>query len=716
MGSEAVDHAEGLLAGAVPYGMPPMRGSRELMIATKRDPWMYACTRKIADSFAAVPWRLYVARDKGKPSKAKAKAFRREYQRMMAIQISSPGEARARTRAIGDLRADMDVEEVADHPFLDLLDTANPAMTGQAANQITQIYTETQGEAFWIFERNAAGMPVEIWPIPPFWVYRTPFRGQPYYHVIFGTYQAHIPETDMVWMKILDAENPYSRGQGAGMALADEIDTEEYASKTLKAFFYNGAVPPYIVAMEGASRETLLQSKENFERDTRGFWNAMRAHWTSAKNLIVKEMSPKFTDMQLVELRRFLRDTKIQTYGIPPEILGIIEHSNRSTIETAMFIFAEQVLRPRLEFRRSYYQTRILPEYDESLIAMYDSPTPDDREFRMKVFGAAPWAFKVDEFREMADAEPLGGEEGDERPPMPSTGPAVAEKPVSPGAPGKAARKSDDEEIYNVLDALRPEYITAEIDPVFRERLESWANDALDSTGANVNPQLLNPLIRRHLEQLAGDRIDDMVNDTTLGELRAALSEGVKAGEGIEALAERVGEVFDRAEGYRAERIARTEVLRSSNFASTAAYKISGLVHSREWVSTQDDRVRDTHDDMDGQQVGIDEPFTSPSGASGMYPGDLGDPAEDINCRCTTAPIIEDVDDEEEDQSASVGAFRTKEDRVEFWKRYDAKVAPWEKAALRALKRGFKAQRAAVLHALRKKFGKAAAPATLRAC
>lgn len=96
---------------------------------------------------------------------------------------------------------------------------------------------------------------------------------------------------------------------------------------------------------------------------------------------------------------------------------------------------------------------------------------------------------------------------------------------------------------------------------------------------------------------------------------------------------------------YRAENIARTETLRTVGHARREALSQtleqvelprSSVV--RTWAATQDARTRDTHAEMDGQQVAMDEAFRSPSGAQLMFPGDasLGAPAEEvINCRCS---------------------------------------------------------------------------------
>lgn len=93
---------------------------------------------------------------------------------------------------------------------------------------------------------------------------------------------------------------------------------------------------------------------------------------------------------------------------------------------------------------------------------------------------------------------------------------------------------------------------------------------------------------------------------------------------------------------YRAETIARVEGLRVAGAARhealVQAVEQSGMPRDaviRTWRDSDDARVRETHEQMDGQQRGLDEPFTSPSGARLMYPGDRTAPAEEvINCRC----------------------------------------------------------------------------------
>ena len=57
----------------------------------------------------------------------------------------------------------------------------------------------------------------------------------------------------------------------------------------------------------------------------------------------------------------------------------------------------------------------------------------------------------------------------------------------------------------------------------------------------------------------------------------------------------------------------------------------------------RDDKVRDTHMELDGQVVDVNEKFVVPStGNSTESPAAFGIAEEDINCRCTLIPVIGD--------------------------------------------------------------------------
>lgn len=88
----------------------------------------------------------------------------------------------------------------------------------------------------------------------------------------------------------------------------------------------------------------------------------------------------------------------------------------------------------------------------------------------------------------------------------------------------------------------------------------------------------------------------------------------------------------------KALRIIRTEGHRIQNQSALDAMHKAVKVGAsivKQWDATLDGNTRDTHIELDGQIVGIDDEFVIPStGARAMFAGGFGDPSEDCNCRC----------------------------------------------------------------------------------
>lgn len=96
---------------------------------------------------------------------------------------------------------------------------------------------------------------------------------------------------------------------------------------------------------------------------------------------------------------------------------------------------------------------------------------------------------------------------------------------------------------------------------------------------------------------------------------------------------------YDDWLGWRVPFIAENEVLAAYGWtAFHTAEQFSP--REREWNTMHDDRVRDTHADVDGQLRRMGEPFNV-GGASLMHPGDPGGPASEVvNCRCWERYIL----------------------------------------------------------------------------
>lgn len=141
--------------------------------------------------------------------------------------------------------------------------------------------------------------------------------------------------------------------------------------------------------------------------------------------------------------------------------------------------------------------------------------------------------------------------------------------------------------------------------------------------------------ILSYLFQAAADKVT-YVTDYTKQLIKGIVYMGRENNDSISTIARNLDKGFEEFSTHRAYRIARTETVAASNFGSfLAAEEASEEVGDldKEWIDSGDARVRDSHEKMNGERVGMYQKFSN-----GLeYPGDManGKAADVIHCRCT---------------------------------------------------------------------------------
>jgi SPP1 gp7 family putative phage head morphogenesis protein len=172
----------------------------------------------------------------------------------------------------------------------------------------------------------------------------------------------------------------------------------------------------------------------------------------------------------------------------------------------------------------------------------------------------------------------------------------------------------------------------------FDDLWTSAASSTADAMGVELTDSFLQRVtteMQNRLDVLAGQ-----ITQTTYDAIsEEVLKEGVEEGEGTAQLAERLKERFTDLETWRAELVARTEVVSGHNSASFLTASESNFVKSKSWLPAKDDRVRPTHEKLRGVSVPMRDRF-----ANGLlFPGDpAGLPEETIGCRCVLLYHSED--------------------------------------------------------------------------
>lgn len=144
-----------------------------------------------------------------------------------------------------------------------------------------------------------------------------------------------------------------------------------------------------------------------------------------------------------------------------------------------------------------------------------------------------------------------------------------------------------------------------------------------------------------------GTKLIREINQTTREDLKRTLAEGLVKGEGVDKLKSRVESVFHKARGERAEMIARTEVLRATNFATQEAYNQSGIVEKKEWLTAIDERVCPFCESMDGKIIEVKKNYFD-KGDTLTVDGQklefklasVAYPPLHPRCRCTLIPVL----------------------------------------------------------------------------
>jgi len=90
------------------------------------------------------------------------------------------------------------------------------------------------------------------------------------------------------------------------------------------------------------------------------------------------------------------------------------------------------------------------------------------------------------------------------------------------------------------------------------------------------------------------------------------------------------------------QRVAETDATRVYNTGVVDGGKNSGVSGvMKQWVTMADDKVRDTHDYLEGMMVPLDQDFYVYTGDHARAPGLFTLPENNINCRCTLTLVRE---------------------------------------------------------------------------
>lgn len=262
-----------------------------------------------------------------------------------------------------------------------------PVWTRFSLLEISQLYLELCGEAYWVIDRDPrSSIPLGLWPVRPDrmepvpdpvaylkgWVYTSPD----------GRAKVPLEVTDVIQVKYPSPLDPY-RGLGPAQAVLVDIEAARYSAEWNRNFFLNSAEPGGVIQVDHAMDDDEWNDLTNRWREAhRGVSRAHRVAVLEAGQTWVPN-AHTMRDMDFGNLRNVSRDLIREAWGIHKIMLGNSDDVNRANAQTGEEVFANWSVVPRLDRWKDALNYQFLPLFDaagENVEFDYIYPLPANRE------------------------------------------------------------------------------------------------------------------------------------------------------------------------------------------------------------------------------------------------------------------------------------------------------------------------------------------------
>lgn len=580
-------------------------------------------------------------------------------------------------------------DAVINHPIYNLLRNPNPNQTWSDFIKLLSFQYEIYGECFIYKARGEQSNKVkEIYLLDPSMVELMFENGELVGYKLHKQNGKALPlELDEI---IHDkATNPFNEWRGLSVMekASTYINTEITTSTFTLNYMRNNASPSGIVTLPDMETETFKQFAQQWREGYEGAENAGKTAFIRGSNVEFKAVGATLKDVDQEITRKMSKEDVLLMFDVPKGLLGISDTKGLGVneIEPLEYVFAKYNLEPRMNRLDQIIEklAKDFPYFNETYEITHESPVPDDKKFRLEQqkAGVNVW-LTVNEVREQQGLPPIPG--GDEiKEPTPAIALSAKQAKTKVTLKKEAEPKDPEEfrseliskaEVYTVkvkraiskYTAGQEKKVIDNID-VSTKAFEEWLFELKEESIAladQVAP-ILYDLIEEQAEGtsnfITGEsfrltnevkavqydrilRVAGVFNEATLRKLEETITEGVSKGESVVKLKKRVEATYKDAKGYRAERIARTESIRTSNFTAEEVYRQNGSTKVKwfanpgacEFCQSLDGTEKEIGNNFAvvGQTIeGVDD------GQLQLSYDDILDPPLHPNCGCSILPV-----------------------------------------------------------------------------
>jgi HK97 family phage portal protein len=495
--------------------------------------------------------------------------------------------------------------------------------------------------------------------------------------------------------KIYDWRHPF-RGTGPMQSAGWFIRSARYTTTFVNNFMENNAIPAGVIVAKGDVDDkdwTLFKSEWTSRYG--GISNSGKTGFVRGSDLDFVKTGMSLGDVDFEKIKNSDRADIMVMFGISKPMMAIFDDINRASAVTAERLFAKSLTSPSLKRISRKLSKKVAEWYGPQFQIGSTDPVPEDDEIKFQRLekGTNVW-LTVNEARAADGLEPLGPEydkiiSNVSAPVAPKSYGKVKIKTITKQTgfsyEMKESFRSEAEDIQlkyeqEVLQATHP-LLTEQKEAVLNQlapkkiaeanfNVDKEAEKLADATvplfvalakeqgilaatfvGNDHSQFVLTPPMEKYISDSVRSSALSFTTETQV-KIATALKEGLEAGESINKIKQRISSVYEdvtgiKTPGYRIERLARTEVIKTSNEITEAAYKQSGVVQKKEWLANPG--ACEFCRALNGSTIQLGGTYV-PKGDSlvgedgGTYVSSyesVQHPPVHPTCRCTLIPVIE---------------------------------------------------------------------------
>jgi HK97 family phage portal protein len=548
-----------------------------------------------------------------------------------------------------------EIEEITDHPILDLLRNVNPNDNAYDLKELTIKYLDSIGVDYWWLQRGVGGTIINIWPLMSQCVsIKMSSNGKRiagYEYKVNKTTSVFNPK-DIVHFKYTSTTNPL-KGDSPTRAGEQSIDLNEAMNQYEIASFKNGGNPSMVMEVP---TDSTLQPEErkrilaNYRSTTGGVKNAGKLFIASGGSKVHEYgHSPK--DMNFMGGRKTTLEETCGVYGVPLSFVVPTEIS-RDNLRSSITMWMQFTINPKLTSMEQKLNEQFTPNWGENLFLLFDDATPIDAEARLKEIEVklrmkyssineerakdgiqpADWGDEPVEPQTM-DVEVVDEPKTDDKKvikregqtndlPEPDFMPNVFKinmtmtfkamqaevlrnlkaygkpKAIEDEASDAAFAASADDIISSIYNESKwADEIALQAAPFTRGLLINGLVDAMENVKPDAIVNASSPNVLRALDERSVQirSVSTTVQREIRDDIQASINEGESRSQTIRA----VRDNFDARS--KADRVVRTETIWAHNEGTVLAWEQSGVVSGVKWNTATDDRRCPYCRSMDGK-------------------------------------------------------------------------------------------------------------------